>query len=588
MEFLSVQSQEYIKLYSTVKNNILQSVIKLNDELFNEEKGLYNYYTICQERYKNSKDAMEKAEKLYINNIKNCEKYIKSIKMLEKDPQKTKEEKEKKIIKYKKSLEIAKSSKDKYINSVNEAEKMRVNKNIIEQQILEHYEKMDRYNYAKIKELIGIMVDIYNNMLNILFGSLAQLKHENNNINIQNDIELFLSDKNENKPDNPIEFIPYVPEANLKTTSITGDENETNQLILDYEIIKNLRKNFKEICKDLNMEEEEEKYRLRILSLKIFQEENTSFSKEEKIELIGLLKNSQFRNYFIINTSKQRTKSRYKRSENALDDLGDIFNVILGYSEREQNYEEARDCIIISQTFYAELMVENQKYKKYLFEYIIDNQWLKNLSFWEGIIDLSIKKELEDNEQKNKETISKETDIEKKERISNICFSHMLPLTNNMIEFFFKKDIIKKTVDLFVKKYDIDEKNSKMIYDNIDSTPEPPLPLSKRKKKSNLNKKRANSYNKVKKDNLNISFEIIDKKDIKGKSLNKYLTHINLDNKEKNVNKININESHNLELNKGISFGKEKSNILEKVDVNKKFVSKKTFNPSMKNFEDKK
>ena len=316
------------------------------------------------------------------------------------------------------------------------------------------------------------------------------------------------------------------------------------------------------------------------------------FTKEEKAELISLLKNPKFRNYFIINTSKQRTKSRYKRNEKALDDLGDIFNIILDFSESEQNYEEARDCIIISQTFYAEIMVDNKPYKKYLFEYIIDNKWLKNLSFWEGIIDLSIKKELEKSEQTNKETISKETEIEKKERISNVCFSHMLPLTNNMIEFYFKKDIIKKTVDLFVKKYDIDEKNSQMIYDNIENAPEPAPPLFKRKKNNDIEKKRAYSYKNKKKNNVNISFDIIDKKQAKRiSSLNKYITNITLEDKDKDkkkakLNKININPSYNLEMTKGMSFGKENSNLLEKVEVNKNFATKKTFNASTKNNED--
>ena len=426
MEFLTVQSQEYSKLCNNVKKNILQSVLKLNEELFTKEKDLHKYYVLCQDRYKNSKDVLDKAQKAYTNNIKICEKYIKEIKLAERDPQKTKEEKDKKLIKIKKALDFAKICEEKYINSVKEAENMRKEKNNIEQQLLEYYGNIDRYNYDKIKELIGIFIDLYNNMINNVFGSLTQLKNEYNNINIQNDIELFLNVKNEYKPDSQITFLPYVPEANLKTTSLTGDENETNQLILDYEVINNLKRHFKKICTDLDMEEEERKYRLRILSLKIFQEGNTSFSKKEKAELIAYLNNPQFRNYFIINTSKQRTKSRYKRSENALDDLADIFDIILAYSEREQNYEEARDCIIISQTFYAELMVDNKKYKKYLFEYIIDNKWLKDLSFWEGIIDCSIKKELEINQQNNKEDISKETEIEKKERISNICFSHIL------------------------------------------------------------------------------------------------------------------------------------------------------------------
>ena len=50
-----------------------------------------------------------------------------------------------------------------------------------------------------------------------------------------------------------MQFVPYTPEANLKTTSLTGDENETNQLILDYQIIQYLQNNFRNICNDLDM-----------------------------------------------------------------------------------------------------------------------------------------------------------------------------------------------------------------------------------------------------------------------------------------------------------------------------------------------
>ena len=171
----------------------------------------------------------------------------------------------------------------------------------------------------------------------------------------------------------------------------------------------------------------------------------------------------------------------------------------------------------------------------------------------------------------------------------------MLHLTNNMIEFYFKRDIIKKTVDLFVKKYDIDEKNSQMIYDNIDNAPEPEPLLSKRQKKINIERKRANSYKNKKNNNTNINFEIINKKESKKtSSLNKYIIHIKLEEqknlkKKKNViDDFNIGEFYNLGLTKGISFGKENSNLLEKVNVNKTFVTKKSHNVSMKNKEDKK
>jgi len=590
---LSVYSQGYNQLFTLIKTTILPSILKLYEDLFSKEKEYYNSYKSLLDKYNKSKLNLDKTQKDYINSFKTLEKMIKNAKLTEGDPQKTKEEKDKKYSKIPNYIQDVKIHEEKYNASVQEAEKIRAIKNEQEKIILNYYEQMDNFNFMKVRELILIFMDSNNGIYNTICTSLTELNNAFKDININNDIDLFLNNiNNDNKPDTPIKFIPYEPTATLKTESLTGDENETKNLILDYEIIRILKKYFKNICQDLNMEEEKKKNRLRVLSLKIFQaDSNNPFTKDEKAELISLLNNPEYRNYFIINTSKQRTKSRYQRDEKVLDDLGDIFNIILCLSEKENNYEEAKNCIIISQTFYAELIVDNKKYKKYLFEYIIDNKWLTSVSFWEGIIDISIKKELEAKQESNKEAISKENETERKERISNICFSHMLPLTNNMIEFFMKKDVIKKTVDLFVKKYDIDEKNVQMIYDNIENTPKPPLPLSKRKKKKEFEKKRAYSYKYIEK--KNIDFEKIEEK-TRNSSMKKYKTHIKLENYYNDNNNLKLNNKNeiidddDLKLSKKESFNKKKSDLMEKAEVNKKFISKKTFDDSKKNNKDDK
>lgn len=105
----------------------------------------------------------------------------------------------------------------------------------------------------------------------------------------------------------------------------------------------------------------------------------------------------KFRNYFIITLSKQRTKGRFQRGEKLIEDLAEILNFILDISEKEQNYEDAKNCIILSQTFYTEIIIDKktkQKYKRYLFDYIMDNKWLTSISFWAGIIDYMIQKEI--------------------------------------------------------------------------------------------------------------------------------------------------------------------------------------------------
>ena len=183
----------------------------------------------------------------------------------------------------------------------------------------------------------------------------------------------------------------------MDASSVSGDPKENEILHINYEVISTLRKSFRNIRDDLDMEEETKKHRLRMLSSKIFKiGPNVTFSKEEKEELLSYLNVPKFRNYFIITLSKQRTKGRFLRGEKLLEDLADILNMILEISEREKNYEEAKNCIILSQTFYSEVILDKkkkEKYKRYLFEYIMDNQWLTSPVFWEGIIEFMIQNE---------------------------------------------------------------------------------------------------------------------------------------------------------------------------------------------------
>ena len=244
----------------------------------------------------------------------------------------------------------------------------------------------------------------------------------------------------------------------------------------------------------------------------------------------------EYRTYFIINLSKQRTKGRFQRGEKLLDDLADILEFILEISEKEKNYEDAKNCLILSQTFYTEITIDKnkkkEKYKRYLFDYIIDNKWLTSLSFWEGIIDFMIQKEIKKNEEVLKDQISKETLEERRARISNIGFSQLLPYASNMLEFYMKKDIVRNLVELFVKKYDIVKNTANMIFDAIENTPEKPpiVPIVRKKKKIIERKiKKAKSLVGKKDYNLNIDFEYIDKKQKKITSVEKYKTKIKLE-----------------------------------------------------------
>ena len=82
-----------------------------------------------------------------------------------------------------------------------------------------------------------------------------------------------------------------------------------------------------------------------------------------------------------------------------------------------------------------------------------------------------IQSEIIKNENISKKNNTNETQEEIKNKISNICFSIVLSYTNTMFEFNISKDNINKIIDIFVKKYNVDEKIAKSIYDNVESTP---------------------------------------------------------------------------------------------------------------------
>ena len=50
------------------------------------------------------------------------------------------------------------------------------------------------------------------------------------------------------------------------------------------------------------------------------------------------------------------------------------------------------------------------------------------------------------------------------ERLSNICFSQLLPYANNMKEFFVDDRLIVKIIDEFVEKYQIQKELADSIY----------------------------------------------------------------------------------------------------------------------------
>jgi hypothetical protein len=103
-----------------------------------------------------------------------------------------------------------------------------------------------------------------------------------------------------------------------------------------------------------------------------------------------------------VTLSKQRTKGRYKRSKKLLNDLAEILLFIIQSAEKENNFEDAKNCMILSQTFFYEINKGKNVKKKYLIDFIKKYKWFSTLEFWEGIIETMIQSEIHKNDKINK------------------------------------------------------------------------------------------------------------------------------------------------------------------------------------------
>ena len=481
-----------------MKTTIIEPIMKSIDEKYNIEKEMYNQYNKTKTAYNNNKNNLEKAKKDFYNGAKICEKNILNLVQLKAFAFNNAEDVSKTEDRVKLSISNTKNLEDKYCKSLEDANKARENEIKKQNELLKFYQIMHTDFYLKINCVISYFIPMVKKMYASILLSLDALEDRCKKIKIGDDINDFIEkNKTDLKPEEPLPFVPYYPEASLDTKTITGnDKKDLENLDINYNVILKLHENFRDIRKDLNMKEEKKKARLRFLCTKIFKiGPGMNFKKEEKNELISMLKEPFYKSYFLITLSKQRTKGRFQRSEILIQDLSEILHFILDESEKIKDYESAKNCIILSQTFYHDkLDKKNKKDKKeikkdnkndtkndkienkiYLFEYIKNYNWLKSVEFWEGIMEYMIQIEINKNEEINKRNNVNETPEEKKNRLSNIGFSQVLSYTNTMIEFKINKEDINKVVDFFVKKYEIEQSMAEAIYENIKSTSYPQI-----------------------------------------------------------------------------------------------------------------
>ena len=456
-----------------LKKTMIDQFRKQKEESRIQEKEAHAQFLKILSKYNDSKVTMEKQKNKYHNSAKLAEQSLRTSKTMKirnvnnsPEVQLTIQKLEDKA---KELLVEAKKNLDKYSISVKDANKNREESIEKQTNILKLYKELE----TKDGQLVNnIMNDYYkrlreeNEAKKTLLDEMEEIIKA---VDIKKDKEGIVTKfKSEEKPDDLINLVQYEPPIDFEKAS------NPEEYKINHEIIVAMKTIIPDIMPNFDIEKENRKQEMRELSKKIFAI-NVPFTDDEKKKLMEYLEQKWSQRYFLIYLSRQRTNGRFARSQKLVNDLAEILTLILQTSEKEKDYEAARNCMILSQTYYYEEKdKEGNIKKKYLLEFILSFKWLRTPEFWRGIIEkmisLETKKYMDCNP--NEPNLYDENNEKSKERLSNFCFSQLLPYSNNMREFFMDDRIIVRIIDEFTAKYHVQKEIADSIYTVVSSNPE--------------------------------------------------------------------------------------------------------------------
>ena len=223
------------------------------------------------------------------------------------------------------------------------------------------------------------------------------------------------------------------------------------------------------IFPEYSEEQEKKNYEVFTIIKRLFDQKGEIDPKLAE-DFINLINDPSVHKYAFIILSILRTNSRFEKEKSLIDLLGKGFNILVEHAAKNNLYDNIRNCIILSQTYYYN---DENKNKIYIFEYIKNNRWMKNAYFWRSFIEDVIKNEFIRFEKVFPDanfSVEKNINVSKKikEKLNEVVFSQLLTYVNNMKDFCLDKRVIIKIADEFIAKYNFLSKNNiSTIYDLI-------------------------------------------------------------------------------------------------------------------------
>ena len=446
---------EFSKIYQSTYSNLLNNygiyiteIEKYEKYLMNEEMGFNNEEKIIHKA--NSQNIQNKISgeiKSYssnnINKVEkiNCTKLTNNIeKVLE-----------------------AKKNYIKEIEPMNNIINKLVEYGLNEEKLLnEEFSNILKMFLDKLNECLEGQKKKYEGQSSVLADLYAKIKSEKIE-NLKSGIQeyrlhclsVYINIKNiaRNKGNNSQEIV-----LNQKSKDFEIYKNITLENIEN--IIKEMKKNGLEIrAKDLeDLEKEKVKDFIEKKSKLVSEKTDENFSKEDKDKLIEYFKeDEEYRSLFLQILNNDRAKGGEIFNKNIFLYMGEIFENINDLVLEKNDYRFFKYVSIISMTYF---ITEKNK-KRYLFEFIKDNNKLKFMDFWKKYSKFVVELDME-NDITKKELITEQST---KTKYKFAAFSNTLTIVNNMVNFGFDKNFIKEFINFAENNYSLSKEQIGQIED---------------------------------------------------------------------------------------------------------------------------
>ena len=480
-----------LKIYNLIDDNI-EGIKMLNDfldnnystgeiYLFENNQNIKNFnkeYLNIKEEFENKFKEINKSKNIFFNSITNYKNYL-----------------EKKILNNSFKLKLSKNEEDedekKFIKILKISEKDYENKiknfKLYEETFKSDYNKNIDHLKSNLKEILdslkNYIVDALVLLKNYYQIPYFQIESDLKKINEFKISENFLneiSNKINNKKDKneiiKIDFENYLinfsdENKNNYFNAIESEKEKYKTDIKDlYLIVNKIAKQTKYLnLNNYNLKNEKLKINTINLSEKIlnFSKEKNSISKEDFNTLLNNFEYSESRKMFLKKLNEFRNLGIFSLPKKVFNQIGIILNKILDFSLKDNDLFCFKNCIILSQTFYK----ENDK-NCFLIKRISKHKIFKNKQIWENYLEYIIQKEIIDTLQNNKKNYGNFIEEDQKENIKKygkIVFAQLLGLCDNMIDFNFDKEEIKKLIKPKIEFYQMEQEDALIIYDVLET-----------------------------------------------------------------------------------------------------------------------